>query len=54
MWCVTQDSEPVTAVAYSAKGYRLYTASRSLLQRSWDVATGRSLRSWKVRLHTPP
>lgn len=49
-----QDSEPITALAYTPAGDRLFTASRSLLQRSWDANTGRSLRSWKVPPHPPP
>lgn len=32
------DSEPVTALAWSPSGRRMYTASRSLQQRAWDVA----------------
>ena len=38
----------MTAVAYSPDGCRIYTASRSLQQRAWDVEAGRALRSWKV------
>jgi WD40 repeat protein len=43
-----QDSEPVTALAYSPDGSRIYTASRSLQQRAWDVESARTLRTWKV------
>jgi len=32
------DSEPVTALAWSPSGRRLYSASRSLQQRAWDAA----------------
>lgn len=45
---VLQDSEPVTALAYSPDGSRIYTASRSLQQRAWDVESARVLRTWKV------
>lgn len=45
---VLQDSEPVTALAYSPDGSRIYTASRSLQQRAWDVDPARVLRTWKV------
>jgi WD40 repeat protein len=45
---VLQDSEPVTALAYSPDGSRIYTASRSLQQRAWDVESAHVLRTWKV------
>ena len=32
------DSEPVTALAWSPSGRRLYSASRSLQQHAWDAA----------------
>lgn len=38
----------MTALAYSPDGSRIYTASRSLQQRCWDVASARTLRFWKV------
>ena len=44
-----QDSEPITAVAWSPDGGSLYTASRSLQQKRWDVSAGSCRRSWKVR-----
>ncbi|EIE25517.1 WD40 repeat-like protein, partial [Coccomyxa subellipsoidea C-169] len=41
------DSEPVTALAFSHSGNRLYGASRSLQQRCWDTSNNAVLRSWK-------
>ena len=38
----------MTALAYSPDGSRIYTASRSLQQRAWDVDAARVLRTWKV------
>lgn len=41
------DSEPVTALAFSPSGKRLYSASRSLQQQCWDVSSESQIRSWK-------
>ena len=48
------DTEPVTALAWSPSGGRLYSASRSLQQRCWEVPEGGAcgdspapLRSWQ-------
>ncbi len=41
------DTEAVTALAFSPSGTRLYSASRSLQQKCWDVTSGGALRSWK-------
>lgn len=41
------DTEPVTALAFSPSGNRLYSASRSLQQRCWDVSNDVAVRSWK-------
>jgi WD40 repeat protein len=41
------DTEPVTALAFSPSGNRLYSASRSLQQHCWDVSNGAAVRSWK-------
>ena len=45
-----QDSEPITAVAWSSDGGSVYTASRSLQQKRWDVGAGACRRSWKARV----
>jgi U3 small nucleolar RNA-associated protein 13 len=47
------DTEPVTALAWSPSGSRLYSASRSLQQRCWEVPAGGGdapaapVRSWR-------
>ena len=48
------DTEPVTALAWSPSGSRLYSASRSLQQRCWEVPEGDApgditapLRTWQ-------
>ncbi|KAK9810337.1 hypothetical protein WJX72_008955 [[Myrmecia] bisecta] len=41
------DTEPVTALAFSPSGTHIFSASRSLLQKSWNVSTGECVRSWK-------
>ena len=41
------DTEPVTALAFSPSGKRLYSASRSLQQQCWDVSSGTQIRAWK-------
>jgi hypothetical protein len=43
-----QDSEPITALALSRDGTALYTASRSLQVKRWDVETGRCVRTFKA------
>lgn len=43
-----QDSEAVTALAYGVNGKHLFSSSRSLQQKWWDVEEGTCLRSWKV------
>jgi len=47
-----QDSEPITAVAWSPDGRSVYTASRSLQQKRWDIGAGACRRSWKARVST--
>ncbi len=44
----TQDEEPVTALAWAPDGKHLHTASRSLQQKVWDIATGKVIRTWRV------
>ena len=41
------DTEPVTALAFSPSGMRLYSASRSLQQLCWDVSSESQVRSWR-------
>ena len=41
------DTEPVTALAFSPSGERLYSASRSLQQLCWDVSSESQVRSWR-------
>ncbi|CAK0748051.1 hypothetical protein CVIRNUC_001810 [Coccomyxa viridis] len=41
------DTEPVTALAFSPSGKRLYSASRSLQQQCWDVSSETQIRAWK-------
>ena len=43
------DLEPVTALVYGPDGGRIYTASRSLQQRCWDLSgdTPTVVRAWK-------
>ena len=43
-----QDSEAVTALAFSPDGRHLFSASRSLQLKWWDPEQGTCLRSWKV------
>ena len=44
----------MTAVAWSPDGRTVYTASRSLQQKRWDVGAGACRRSWKARLFISP
>ena len=46
-----QDSEAVTALAFSPNGKHLFSGMRSLQQKWWDVEQGTCLRSWKVAPH---
>lgn len=41
------DTEPVTALAFSPSGKRLYSASRSLQQQCWDVSSESQVRAWR-------
>ncbi|KAL3146439.1 hypothetical protein ABBQ32_003118 [Trebouxia sp. C0010 RCD-2024] len=41
------DSEGVSALAFSPSGKHLFSGSRSLQQKWWDVEQGTCLRSWK-------
>ena len=41
------DSEPITALAFTPNARTLFTASRSLQTKRWDVASGEVSRSWK-------
>ena len=41
------DTEPMTALAFSPSGKRLYSASRSLQQQCWDVSSETQVRAWK-------
>jgi WD40 repeat protein len=46
------DTEPVTAIAVSPNGKHIFSASRSLTSKAWDLATGTCFRTWRVRSHT--
>ena len=41
------DSEPITSLAFTPNARILFTASRSLQTKKWDVSSGEVLRSWK-------
>ena len=47
-----QDSEAITALAFAPDGNSLFSASRSLQQKWWNIESGTCLRTWKVRTHT--
>lgn len=42
------DTEPLTAIAVSSNGKHVFSASRSLTSKAWDLTTGTCFRSWKV------
>ncbi|KAK3279341.1 hypothetical protein CYMTET_12771 [Cymbomonas tetramitiformis] len=42
------DTELITALTFTPNGKTLFTASRSLAARQWDVDTGEAGRTWKM------
>ena len=45
------DAEPITALAVSPNGKHLFTSSRSLASKAWDLQSGACFRTWRVRKH---
>lgn len=45
---VLQDDSDVTALCFAPDGQTLYSCSRSLILRSWNVEATTCTRSWKV------
>lgn len=43
-----QDDSDVTALCFTPDGQTLYSCSKSLILRSWNVEAGTCIRSWKV------
>jgi WD40 repeat protein len=43
------DTEPVTALAVSPNGMHIFSSSRSLTSKAWDLTTGTCFRTWRVR-----
>ena len=42
------DTEPITALAWSKDGRRVFSASRSMRCSVWDATTGESVRNFKA------
>jgi WD40 repeat protein len=47
---LSQDSEPITAVALSPDKSHVFAASRSLQMKCWSVETGKAVKIFRVRL----
>ena len=43
------DTEPVTSIAVSPNGKHVFTSSRSLTCKAWDLSTATCFRTWRVR-----